>query len=455
MVNSADERARPWRLVFDGRPAAANGRRGVTLVELLVTVGIVVLLAAVSIPTFRGLSQGRLVREAARNVSVSIGVGQMAAMSTGKPAGVLIQRDSTVPQAGTVIYQVQTPDSYSGDQTTSTCIVQQWPAYNPIWPTGTMVVKLMFKPGDVSYPKIQLGDTIQIGLSGNWWGPFRIVADPNHSGGSATWPYDFPVDTHNFIMLNQPSDPTTGYMTNYLLTAVYLPMSGPLTLPSTFPPVTQADLTQNASQYQQNTALWLRTFETPPRTNPPNSAPLPAVLNPMSFQVTRRATATSAAPLRLDGRAAIDLAFSGTDTGDPTTSGSTTDTLSFQSTGGDTSPVMILFSPTGELNSIWVANVQWLYRNPIYLLVGRRDRVALGSPPSTTPTAEDGLWNWQDTNNLWVTIKPSTGLVTTSEIKVPQTSDPFISAYSSTLSLANDYKDSRVYAAQGQTTGGH
>ena len=30
------------------------------------------------------------------------------------------------------------------------------------------------------------------------------------------------------------------------------------------------------------------------------------------------------------------------------------------------------------------------------------------------------------------------------------TSDPFISAYSSTLSLVNDYKDSAVYAPKGK-----
>jgi hypothetical protein len=296
----------------------------------------------------------------------------------------------------------------------------------------------MFKASDVSYPKIQLGDQIQIGT----WGPFQIVADPNHSGSSATWPYDFPVDSHNFIMLNQASDPTTGYMTNYLLTAVYLPMSGSITLPAaTFPAEKQADLTANASSYQSNPALWFQHLY--------GLSPPPSKVQ-MTFQVTRRATATSAAPLRLDGRAAIDLAFSGTDTGDPTTSGPTTDTLSFQSvqlaTGVDTSPVMIVFSPTGELNSIWVANVQWLYRNPIYLLVGRRDRVPLGPPPSVPPNnAEDGLLNWQDTNNLWVTIKPSTGLVTTSEIKVPQSTDPF----------GGTWKDSRVYAAQAQTMGGH
>jgi hypothetical protein len=251
------------------------------------------------------------------------------------------------------------------------------------------------------------------------------------------------VDSHNFIIFNQQFDQTTGYMTNYLLTAVYSPMSGSITLPATIPPMAQADLTQNGSQYQQNTASWLRTFETPPRTNPPNLPP-PGTLNPMPFQVTRHPTATSAAPLRLDGRASIDLAFSGVDTGDPTTSTSTTDILSFQSTGGDGAPVMILFSPIGELTSIWVANQGWPYRLPVYLLVGRRDRIALGSPPSATPTAEDGLWNWQDTNNLWVTIKPSTGLVTTSEIKVPQSTDPF----------GGTWKDSRVYANQARTMGG-
>ena len=274
------------------------------------------------------------------------------------------------------------------------------------------------------------------------------MSDSHHA---SKWPYDFPVDGQGFIQLNPepganptPSDLTTGYMTDYLLTAILLPMSGPTNLPYTAE--TQADLTQNANQYQKNPAQWTAMF-----------SPVPPQ-QPLTFKVIRHPVATSAAPLRLDSRAAIDLAFSGSDTGDPSTSSAASDTLSFQSvqTGtppvSDTTPITILFSPSGELISTWVANTEWLYRNPIYLLIGRRDRVSLIAPlsppvpaaPTGISPAEDGLWNWQDANNVWVTIKPSTGLVTTSEVKVPQTTDPF----------GGTWKDSRGYAGQAQTMGG-
>ena len=74
-------------------------RRGVTLVDLLVTVGIVVLLAAVSIPTFRGLSQGRIAREAARELGVALNTSQMQALFSGHASGLRIQRNPNFPQA--------------------------------------------------------------------------------------------------------------------------------------------------------------------------------------------------------------------------------------------------------------------------------------------------------------------------------------------------------------------
>ena len=108
------------------RESASTGRCGVTLVELLVIVGIVVLLAAISIPALRASSRGRLVREAAREVSVSLGAVQMLAMHDGRYAGVRIQRDPNLPQAGAVLYQVESPDPYIGDVTGAAARVQQW-----------------------------------------------------------------------------------------------------------------------------------------------------------------------------------------------------------------------------------------------------------------------------------------------------------------------------------------
>ena len=112
----------------------------------------------------------------AREVSVSLGA-QMLAMHTGNAAGVRIQGDSNLPQAGTVIYQVETPDPYIGDVAGGLALVQQWPGYtNPNWPANATVVKIMFRYQDVSYPKIQVGDRILIGGTG----PLRIVSDSQH-----------------------------------------------------------------------------------------------------------------------------------------------------------------------------------------------------------------------------------------------------------------------------------
>ncbi len=428
-------------------------RRGVTLVELLVTVGIVVLLAAVSIPTFRGLSQGRIAREAARELGVALNAAQMQALFSGHASGLRIQRDPNFPQAGTALEQVQVPDPYSGEVQSAQAIVVQWPAYppnnsNPFnWngPGYQAVLKIMFRATDVAYPRVQVGDRIQFNAQGPY---YQIVSDTNHaaSGGNNAWPWDFPTDAQGFVQLNpSESNFSNGYMADYRLTAVLLLMPGPAALP--YP--TESYL--NPAQYNSSTPGSLAA----------------AYSNPLPFKIIRQPVATGDSPVRLDARAAIDLAFSGSDSGLNTIS----DTCSFGSyqipliSSGtlvpDQSPVTIVFTPTGEVQSFWMRNVEYLLsRNPVYLLVGRRDRVpvdVLTAPVDPTAYnrqslgAQDQRFNWDDPNNLWVTIEAGAGLITTSEVAAvtqlagtnPPEGNPQL------------WKQSRIaFGAQGQTTGG-
>jgi type II secretory pathway pseudopilin PulG len=156
----------------------------------------------------------------------------------------------------------------------------------------------------------------------------------------------------------------------------------------------------------------------PRRTdNPPWSPPVP-------YQVIRRPTKSAAASLQLPVRAVIDLEFSGT---------------AAHSIGpASDSPVWIMFSPNGSLDRIYHGGEMHLGTEPIYLLVGKQERVPAGS-------AEDGLANWQDTKNLWVTLSPQTGLVITSEVAAvdPAITDPAVG-----VRLA------REIAREGQSMGG-
>ena len=77
--------------------------------------------------------------------------------------------------------------------------------------------------------------------------------------------------------------------------------------------------------------------------------------------------------------------------------------------------VTILFSPTGAVVSV----VGMPVTDPIYLMIGKRARIAnsfvTGNPNETT------LTNWQDLNNLWVTINPQTGMVNTEAVAAAAT----------------------------------
>ncbi len=156
---------------------------------------------------------------------------------------------------------------------------------------------------------------------------------------------------------------------------------------------------QMADANNKRTIRLVNTFDltTGPRL-PPDvlSAGLP-------FQVFPRPISAGVAPLKLSTDAVIDLQASGL--GDP---GSATLFSAEQSAGG---PIYIMFSPNGGVDRVYAGAFNAPVTQPIYLLAGRGDRIPAG-------TADDGLANWQDGNNLWVTVNPQTGLIVTSPVAI-------------------------------------
>jgi hypothetical protein len=142
----------------------------------------------------------------------------------------------------------------------------------------------------------------------------------------------------------------------------------------------------------------------------------PAQSAPVAYQITRQPSKSAVSSLQLPARTIIDLEFSGTDS---------------HSIGAQTnSRVYIMFSPNGSLERVYHDGHVHSGAEPIFLLVGKQERVPAG-------TAEDSLTNWQDLKNLWVTLNPQTGLITTMEV-----------------AKGNNYLESRKIAREGQSMGG-
>lgn len=109
MLNLIRHHRQPKQLIV-GRPA-----RGLTLVELMVVVVILVLLVGVVLPLAQPALKGREIREAARQVNAMLASARARAAATGRPVGIAL-----IPQAGLTdrCYQLafaKSPPPFSGD----------------------------------------------------------------------------------------------------------------------------------------------------------------------------------------------------------------------------------------------------------------------------------------------------------------------------------------------------
>lgn len=71
-----------------------DGRRGFSLTELMVVIGIMVMLMAMAVPAFNALTGQRSVEMAQNQVSTALAQARMTALSTQKKTGILFFRDA-------------------------------------------------------------------------------------------------------------------------------------------------------------------------------------------------------------------------------------------------------------------------------------------------------------------------------------------------------------------------
>jgi prepilin-type N-terminal cleavage/methylation domain-containing protein len=322
-----------------------GSRRGLTLVELLVVVTILVMLLTVAVPLLTPSLESRRMREAARQVNLYLNRARSMAMEKRRPVGVWLERRQGFPQAVTQLFIVEERPrlSWTSENLPTPLITIEDPN-PPQQDTKTVTLP------PAAAADIQPGDQIQVNFQGPVWEIGKI---------------------------------------------------------------------------QGNQWTFRRMGLGPP--TPPN-IPAPGV----PFQIRRDIRVASwreylirsaASPLALPIGIAIDTQWSGV--------GDSDDATFVPATLRDSFPVLIMFSPKGEVESVWYSvkqnGVPTLQRakvtEPIFLLVGKLNRIP---DPSGGPSpAEDGLYNWQDLSNCWVVVTPG-GMVKTVEVAGldPNSSDP-------------------------------
>ncbi|MFH1921219.1 MAG: prepilin-type N-terminal cleavage/methylation domain-containing protein [Planctomycetota bacterium] len=340
----------------------STARRGVTLLELLVVIGIMLVLLAVAIPAMQFLPEGRRVREASRSVTVFFGAARNKAITTGRPVGVLLERLDRQPQACAVLREAEVPFAYGGDVEGAMVFPGMMGGY----------VRLRVKPNELSPGLIRRGDLIQL----NYQGPFYTIVDDTTDNNPAGDP-------------SPPADPGQ----DFPLRDVFIDFDPP-------------GFTVNANGWINN--RWL-TLAVDPKGG--YNVPWGSGSSAVPFKIYRLPVASSGRVLQLSRGAVIDLGASGTDrmpgTFDP-------------ENATDLRPVVVMFSPNGGVDQVYFFDsATGSYgrdraASPIHFMVGKWERMAL--QPGGPAQAEDGLWNWQDATNLWVTLNPQTGLVTVAEV---------------------------------------
>jgi hypothetical protein len=210
----------------------------------------------------------------------------------------------------------------------------------------------------------------------------------------------------------------------------------------------------------------------PPFAQPPKGIGIP-------YQIFRQPVRSADEPVTLPAGAIVDLGFSGI--GNGTHFGIATPFM--KQIGIDKAltavpsvpvpgvsqpvakPVAIMFGPSGKLESVYYAHLtppssqpvftRFEVITPLYLLVGQPPNADTTSPP-----------NFMNTDNIWVTVNPQTGLVTPGEVG---TGADYWQKYGVTAPQLNDYfgwpndvprtraaaiPDSRAFARSQQNMGG-
>src|SRR5438128_656045 len=114
--------------------AGRGSKAGVSLLELLVVMVVVLAISTVTMRAMAPAFSGRKLREGARMVNVFINAARNRAIQTGRPAGLWIDRLDGRAEAAVALSYAQVAEPYTGDFSDLTVVGMVYPE-TPAWNT--------------------------------------------------------------------------------------------------------------------------------------------------------------------------------------------------------------------------------------------------------------------------------------------------------------------------------
>ena len=392
-----------------------------TLVELMIVTGIILMLVVISIPVVKPMLASRKQADAAQTLSIYLNSARIRASETGRDCGVMFERYTDINgDNGTsfpyndsclVVRQVETPSAYTGSISDIRVSVEIVPG------SGGNVANIIFH---------------------KW----KDIRWSQHSPKDSTIDQDELCTEENLAWNNLVQ---RGDKIQFDNQGAYYTIVQESSLPEQ-----QANQRTGDNAYIQNVA----------DTKPDRRCPMIAVQDklpgdfaagdsnvirpiprnsPVTFKLLRTPRSgepqlTLTQPIGFPNGIIVDLQYSGMDASGVPVRNTNAEIVAWDDVGSsfrpqdayDTSPVIVMFSPAGSVslirNSYFSQNL-----GPIHFLIGRWDRAAsdwkaddggsLKIRPNASPyPPDDGLRNYEDMSNYWVTIDQRSGRVTTNPV---------------------------------------
>jgi len=344
-----------------------RANRAFTFAELLIVVVIIAVVTIATIPLLKPAMDSRRIREAARIVSSQFAAAQGEAVATGHTVGVWLEK---LHLGGTVVGPTSTTAT-EGNSCMDLYLCESPQPYSGDSTNATCQVSLLPETSDAQ---------------GN------IVAPINIYFASGFTPAGL-VEVGDQIIFNYRG-------ASYTITGPDTDGDGFVDAVNSTTPVTAQTILQD-----HGTSGW------------PQS---PAQSAPVSYQILRLPVKSVNTPVQLPNGSVIDLSFGGL--GNPSSSsndagwfGTLIPSPPASTFSQDTHSLAVLFDSTGRPTTLYVNGAPHDITAPLYFMIGKREQV---------PTVEldTSKQNWADQDNLWISINPQTGLVSTAEVAAPDAS---------------------------------